>query len=97
MFEVAYLTGGRTKSEIVTRQWKHVDPKDGGWLRLEPGEGKNKKGRMFPLFPQLRAVLDRQRAYTNAVTVKSGRIIPWVFHRDGKPIKDYKNAWRTGV
>jgi integrase len=36
----AYITGWRTKSELLTRQWKHVDL-DSGWLRLEPGESKN--------------------------------------------------------
>jgi integrase len=35
----AYLTGWRTHSELLTRQWRHVDLIN-GWLRLEPGEGK---------------------------------------------------------
>jgi integrase len=37
---VAYVTGWRVASEIVTRQWRHVDL-DAGWLRLEPGETKS--------------------------------------------------------
>src|SRR5262245_49890746 len=82
LFETAYWTGWRTKSELVNRQWKHVDLKDGdGWLRLEPGEGKNKEGRTFPRnSPQLRAILERQRVYTNQLSAKTGRIVPWVFH-----------------
>jgi hypothetical protein len=32
-----------------------------GWMRLEPGQSKNSEGRMFPLFPELRAVLEAQR------------------------------------
>ena len=39
-----YITGWRVKSEILTRQWAHVDFHS-GWLRLEPGETKNAEGR----------------------------------------------------
>ena len=58
MAETAFVTGWRVKSEILTRQWHHVDF-DAGWLRLEPGETKNGEDRMFPLTPQLRATLER--------------------------------------
>jgi len=65
VFEVAYVTGWRVKSEILTRPWDHVDFK-AGWLRLESGESKNAEGRMFPLTPDLRAALQRQRTGTDA-------------------------------
>ena len=45
--EVAYITGWRIRSEILTRQWEHVDLR-GGWLRLDPGETKNDESRSFP-------------------------------------------------
>ncbi|HEV3350673.1 MAG TPA: site-specific integrase [Methylomirabilota bacterium] len=96
LFEVAYVTGWRVKSELLTRQWSHVDFKS-GWLRLEPGETKNDEGRMFPLTPELRAVLDRQLARTREVERATGQIIPWVFHRDGASIVDYRRAWRSAV
>ena len=44
--QVAYITGWRTKSELLTRQWKHVDF-EAGWLRLEPGEGKPARAGIF--------------------------------------------------
>src|ERR1700722_20149366 len=50
----AYITGWRTKSELLTRQWRHVDLLN-GWLRLDPGEGKTKQPREFPCPPDLRA------------------------------------------
>jgi len=75
---VAYLTGWRMTSELLTRQWHHVDLR-AGWLRLEPGETKNGRGRQFPLFPELRAALRAQRKRT-AVGC------PWVFHHGGEPL-----------
>ncbi len=94
VFAVAYLTGWRVKSEILTRQWAHVDFPS-GWLRLEPGETKNAEGRQFPLTSALRAVLERQRDRTLAVEKATRAIIPWVFHRAGRPIKSFRRAWLT--
>jgi integrase len=94
MAEVAYITGWRIRSELLTRQWMHVDF-EAGWIRLEPGETKNRDGRMFPLLPTLRVVLARQRAHTRAIERATGQVIPWVFHRDGRPIKHFRRAWLT--
>jgi len=90
---VAYITGWRVKSEILTRQWQHVDFR-AGWLRLEPGETKNRKGRNFPLTPELRDVLEQQRVRTQCIEQATGQIIPWLFHRNGKRIIDFRSAWK---
>lgn len=92
--EVGFITGWRAKSEILTRQKSHLDLK-AGWLRLEPGETKNGEGRMFPLLPRLRKVLEAEAARTEATEKATDRIIPWLFHRDGKPVKSFRRAWRT--
>jgi integrase len=94
VYEAAYLTGWRVKSELLTRQWADVDFR-GGWLRLEPGESKNREGRMFPLTQSLRAVLERQRERTEGVSKETGRIVSWVFHRGGRPIRSARRAWLT--
>ena len=44
----------------------------------------------------------RQLEKTAELEQKAGRAIPWLFHRDGKPIKDFRKAWtaacqRAGV
>lgn len=88
----AFLTGWRLRSELLTRQWRHVDFTN-GWIRLDPGETKNGEGRMFPLVPELRAVLERQRARTTALEREQGRIIASVFHRAGVPIRDMRTPW----
>jgi integrase len=94
VFEVDYILGWRVKSEILTRQWIHVDFRS-GWLRLEPGATKNDEGRQFPLTPDLRAILERQRERTTAEEKTTGAVIPWVFHRAGTRIKSFRRAWVT--
>ena len=94
VFDVAYITGWRVRSEIITRQKGHVDL-TAGWLRLEPGEAKNRDGRMFPLTPRLREVLKSQLDRTGEMEMEAGRVIPWLFHRDGKAIRSFYRAWRT--
>ncbi len=88
---LAYMTGWRL-SEVVGLTWRQVDFA-ASTIRLEPGTTKNRAGRMFPLTPALRALLEAQRAATVTVQGKTGRIIPNVFHRDGKPIKSFRRAW----
>jgi integrase len=96
----AYITGWRTKAELLTRQWRHIDL-NAGWLRLDPGETKNGEGREFPLTPELRTVLEAQRARVREIEKNRGVIIPWVFihppgtgrSKAGSRIKDFRGAW----
>jgi integrase len=94
VFETAYITGWRVRSELLTRQKSHVDLQH-GWLRLEPGETKNGDGRLFPLTPELRAILERQLDRTKELERETGQVVPWLFHRDGKPIKVFRRAWMS--
>lgn len=94
LLHTAYLTGWRVKSELMTRRLVHLDLK-AGWLRLDPGETKNGQGRMFPLTPELRSILEAQVAETRRLEREQGRIIPWLFHRNGQPIRSYRKAWAT--
>ncbi len=64
-------------------------------VRLEPGTTKNREGRTFPMFSELRALLEVQRVYTDRIQRERGCIIPWVFHRNGKPIRSFRRSWKT--
>lgn len=94
VIQTAYITGWRIASEILTRQKHHINLQ-AEWLRLEPGETKNGEGRNFPLTPDLREVLERQLAKTKELEQATGRIIPWLFHRDGNPIRDFRWSWAS--
>jgi integrase len=66
---------------------------EAGAVRLDPGTTKNDEARSFPFTDDLRALLVAQREATDALQRWRGRIIPWVFHRAGLPIKDFRDAW----
>jgi integrase len=94
VIQTAYITGWRVPSEILTRQRHHVDL-DSGWLRLDPGETKNGQGRNCPLTAELFGILEAQVERTREIELATGRIIPWLFHRDGHPIKDFRTVWKA--
>lgn len=91
----AYLTGWRTPSEILTLEWKQVDF-SAGTVRLEPGTTKNDEGRVFPfaVLPELADLLREQWALTMDYQFTTGQAVRWVFHRKGRPIKDFRKAWK---
>lgn len=93
--ETAYITGWRIHDEIFTRHRHHTDLKGCGWLRLDPGETKNDEGRNFPFTARLREIIEQQLERTKALERATGRIIPWLFHRDGKRIKHFRRSWLT--
>lgn len=94
--EFAYLTGWRIPSEVLRLRWAQVDFV-GGVIRLEVGTTKNGEGRVFPfgVLPRLKALIERQRDVTRAVERRRGEIVPWVFHRGGRPIRSFHDAWRA--
>lgn len=97
VFTFAYLTGWRVPSEILTLEWRQVDT-EAGTIRLDPGSTKNRKGREFPYssMPELQQLIAAQAKARKAAQAK-GIVCAHVFHRDGRPIRDYRGAWKTAV
>jgi integrase len=89
----ASLTGWR-KAECLALRWAALD-RQAGVIRLEPGTTKNEDGRVFPYsrLPALVALIDEQHERTRALERAEGRVIPWVFHRAGRPIRGFRRAW----
>jgi len=97
LFRVAYITGWRVKSELLTRQWHHVDFVHGK-LRIDPGEDKYKAGREFPFTPELKKILQDQRKRANRIQKARSVIVANVFFwDDGSPILSYRAGWKTAV
>jgi integrase len=93
---VAYFTGWRVPSELLTRKRTHVA---NGMLVLEAYEGKNEQPRKFPMdmIPELNETIERQLEATRKLEIETGRVIPWLFHNNGNRIVDYLPAWRKAI
>jgi integrase len=90
----AYLTGWRINSEVLPLQWRQIDFA-AGTVHLDAHTTKNGEARTFPFTADLRTLLETQRAHADEVQRKLGRIIPHVFHRRGKRIRDFRGAWKN--
>lgn len=81
-----YFSGWRV-SEMRALEWRDVDLQ-GRVIRLRPEISKNKDGRVLALSGELLEIFERARG--------SRRLdCPSVFHLDGKPIGDFKKAWKN--
>jgi integrase len=81
-----YLSGWRL-GEMKALEWRDVDLA-GKVVRLRPEISKNKDGRLLPLSGELLEILGRAHE-------KRRPDCPFVFHRDGEPIGDFRKAWST--
>jgi integrase len=91
---VGYWTGWRKGDLLRLERRRHVDL-DARTLRLFPGETKNKDGRLVYLPPEALGVLRAWEARTAALEREKSVIIRHLFHRDGKPIRNYYAAWHS--
>ena len=80
----AFMTGWR-KEEIFLLEWKHVDL-EASEITLPRELSKNDEGRTIKLAGELRSIIARQL---------EGRPdgCAWVFHRNGRRIKDFRESW----
>ena len=94
MVTFAYFTAWRIASEILPLKWARVDRK-ARTIRLEPGSTKNKNARTLPYgqLPELVDLIERQWVEHKRLQ-REGVICPHVFHRNGKPITDFRGAWK---
>ena len=79
---------GFFERDEFTARWDQVDLVE-GVVRLQPGETKNEEARVIPLGDELRMMLSlqfsaRQQKWPDC---------PWVFSRQGRPIRDFRDAW----
>jgi integrase len=81
-----YLCAWR-RGEVLSLQWRDVTlTPDGGSILLRRVNSKNKRGRTLPLRGELLSLIRRR--------VSLRRLdCPFVFHRAGKPIRDFRSAW----
>jgi integrase len=79
-----FLTGWR-KCEALKLKWSEVDF-ERGEVRLLAGQTKSGESRVFPIYPQLHAVLQAQHEIANG---------DYVFHRAGRRVRSFYDAWKS--
>jgi integrase len=90
----AYYTGWR-KRNILDLKWNQVDL-NARTVRLNPGTTKNDAGQIVILDGELLETMQQQWERRKVVTIPGQSptlLCPFVFHKDGKRIKDYRDAW----
>jgi integrase len=85
VLDFAYYSGWR-RNEILDLSWDEVDLA-GGVVRLPPDRSKTKTGRVLPISPPLRQVLDRRLARRAPGDTK-------VLRRDGVTVRKWRHALR---
>ncbi len=91
-----YYTGCRS-SEARSLEWRQVDF-GAGMIRLDPGTTKNKQGRLLALDGELLDVMRDQWERRKVAGIPGhapALLCPFVFHRGGKRIGDFRKAWMT--
>jgi integrase len=91
ILEMAYITGWRIRS-VIRLEWRQVDF-DGGFVWLNSRDTKNRKPVRWPLRAGLRELLQARKDATEIVERRKSCIIPFVFHRNGRPVKSIRTAW----
>jgi integrase/DNA-binding XRE family transcriptional regulator len=91
----AFYSGWR-RGEITTLGWEDVD-RAGARITLRRVHSKNGEPRVLPLMGELAGLIERRwqaRAFDANGTQK---LSPFVFHRAGRPIGDFRKAWATAT
>jgi integrase len=88
----AYLTGWR-KGEITTLEWADVD-RANRLITLRREHSKNEEPRVLKLTGDLWDLIERRWTAREYQTT-DGRtaLSPYLFHRRGQPIVDFRDAW----
>jgi integrase len=85
-----YATGWRTRSEILPLEWPNIDW-TGRCVRLDAHTTKNGEARSCPFTTEIETILKGQLAEHERLKA-AGTICPFVFHRNGERIKEFRTA-----
>lgn len=82
----AYLTGWR-RGQILKLEWSDVHH---DVIRLSGTTVKHKDTQVLSLTGELAEIIERRRRVRHPDA-------PWVFHREGQPIRDFRGAWKQAL
>ncbi len=82
------------KSEVESLTWEQVD-RSAREVRLY--DSKSGHGRVLPVDDYLFGLLERMRAHREYQTSDGSALSRLVFHRQGRPVGDWRKAWRKAA
>ncbi len=88
-----YWTGWR-KGEALSLEWRHVDLK-AGVIRIERTKNSEQRTIPYAALPELDELIESQRELATKLEREKRLIVRRVFHRRGKPIRDFMGAWHA--
>jgi integrase len=88
---VGYHFGTRL-GELKALHWPQVDL-EALEVRLDPGTTKNDQGRLAPIYGELKEWFKMAKQIRD----QNYPACPWVFHRCGKPIKNFRKSWGKAI
>ena len=90
----AYLSAWR-KGQLRKLEWRDVD-RNAGMIVARAENVKNNRPHKIVLEGELAAIIKRRWAAREYKTADGGvGISPYVFHRDGLPVGDFRKAWAS--
>ena len=83
---------GIRKSELLTYQWPYVDFFSRE-IRVPQPHTKNREPKIIPFYGDVPHWLENEK------TIRDRRFpdCPWIFHRKGKRIKDFRESWEQAA
>lgn len=89
--EFLFWTGWR-RGEVVSLQWSNVDT-GAKVIRIEDSKAGEPRTLPYGNLPALVELIQRRRRITDAVQQDGGKIVPWLFHRNGAPVRHFRRSW----
>src|SRR5206468_1712449 len=92
---IIYSCTGWRKKSVLQMRWLQVDLLN-RWVYLPATATKNRKAAKFPLIQPIDEIFERRRRETDELQRRMGSVvIPWVFHRNGQPVKSIRTAFEN--
>ena len=87
----AYLCAWR-RGQIASLQWSDVD-RNAGVIVARAEHVKNGRAHKIVLESELAEIIERRWVAREYQTPTGSALSPYVFHRNGRPVGDYRKAW----
>jgi integrase len=87
----AYLMGWR-REQVLSLRWADINREAGTVIRRAEFN-KTKEPSVLAMSESVRAVIERRWSARVVMTPTGPKVTDLVFHRDGRPIRDFRDAW----